>query len=213
MAETKQAPSSEEVVENNEELKTDGIANESEEDEKAPEATQSKAKDKKKSKKGKTYSQKDMDKVAETLLDAQKKRDEYLLMAQRKQAEFENFRKRSEIQRLEANGNGARDTIAAILPVIDNMQRAMIQCEAVSDDDPLKKGIVMVFNQLDETLKSQGLEKIDALGKEFDPNFHHAVMEGEASDEFPAGTVMDVMQDGYIVKEKIVRYAMVKVAK
>lgn len=210
MAETKKAPINDEEIEKNEEPKPVDIIEESAE---VTEADEKKQKDKKKNKKSRTYSQKDMDKASEMLLVAEKKRDEYLLMAQRKQAEFENFRKRSEQQRLEANGNGARDTIAAILPVVDNMQRAMIQCEAVSDDDPLKKGIVMVFNQLDETLKSQGLEKIDALGKDFDPNFHHAVIEGEASDEYPAGTVMEVLQDGYIVKEKIVRYAMVKVAK
>jgi molecular chaperone GrpE len=210
MTETKQAPKTEETAENNEELKPEDIIDESAE---ITESEDDKSKDKKKSKKSKTYSQKDMDKAAEALLEAEKMRDEYLLMAQRKQAEFENFRKRSEVQRLEANGNGARDTIAAILPVVDNIQRAIAQCGSVSDEDPLKKGIVMVYNQLGETLKSLGLEKIDALGNEFNPNFHHAVIEGEASDEYPAGTVMEVLQDGYMVKEKIIRYAMVRVAK
>jgi len=171
--------------------------------------------DKKKSKKhaAKTFTQKEMDVAVEELLKVQKQRDEYLDMAQRQKAEFDNFRKRSETQRLEANGNGARDAITAILPVVDNMQRAIKQCENVADDDPLKQGIMMVFNQLYETLKSLGLEKIEALGEAFDHNLHHAVVEGEASDEYPAGTVMEVLQDGYKVKEKIVRYAMVKVAK
>ena len=179
-----------------------------------PEISEDDTKDKKKSKKhSKTYSQKDMDKVAEELLNVKKQRDEFLEMAQRQKAEFDNFRKRSEAQRLEASGSGTRNTITEILPVIDNMQRALIQCESVSDDDPLKKGIVMVFNQLDETLKGLGLKKIEALGEEFNPNFHHAVIEGEADENYPAGTVMEVLQEGYAVNEKIIRDAMVKVAK
>lgn len=161
----------------------------------------------------KTYSQEDINKIADELLKIRTERDQYLDMAQRQKAEFDNFRKRSETQRFEANGNGARDCIAAILPVMDNLQRAITQCEDVTDDDPLKQGVMMVFKQLDETLACQGLTKIEALGEKFDPTFHHAVVEGEATDDYPVGTVMEVLQDGYIVKEKIIRYAMVKVAK
>ncbi len=180
----------------------------------APSDEKDKDKDKKKSKKhAKTYSQEEMDKMADELVKAIEQKNEFLDMAQRQKAEFDNFRKRSEAQKTEANGNGVRDTVTAILPVIDNMQRAIKQCENVADDDPLKQGIFMVFNQLYETLKGLGLEKIEALGEPFDPNFHHAVVEGEASEEYPAGCVMEVLQDGYIVKDKIIRYAMVKVAK
>ena len=214
MAENNKAPiENEEIIKNDQEEPKEQDNNKEASTEKINKK-EAKSKDKKKSKKqNKTYSQKDMDAIAEELLKTQKQRDEFLEMAQRQKAEFDNFRKRSEAQRLEANGNGTRDAITAILPVVDNMYRAIAQCENVADNDPLKQGIVMVFKQLDETLKSQGLEKIEALGKEFDPNLHHAVMEGEASDDYPAGTVMEILQDGYIVKEKIIRYAMVKVAK
>ena len=221
MAEKNKAPETDEIIEEtteHEDIKTeaeiiDGENIMPEIDDKAPSDEKNKDKDKKKSKKHITYTQEQMDAVAEELFNAQKKRDEFLDMAQRQRAEFDNFRKRSETQRLEANGNGVRDTITAILPVMDNMQRAMKQCENISDEDPLKQGITMVFNQLYETLKSLGMERIEALGEKFDPNFHHAVVEGESSDEYPEGCVMEVLQDGYIVKDKIIRYAMVKVAK
>lgn len=140
-------------------------------------------------------------------------RDQYLDMAQRSRAEFDNYRRRTETQRGESLHNGIRDTITQILPVIDNMERAFASSTEIDDTNPLKKGVEMVHKQFMETLTNIGLEKIDALGAEFDPNFHHAVMEGEATDEFVAGTVMEVMQEGYIVKDKIIRYAMVKVAK
>ncbi|MBN2878911.1 MAG: nucleotide exchange factor GrpE [Clostridia bacterium] len=213
MADKKHAPE-EEIIEK-ENLEQEKAAAEASVESESEVKEDSAETEKKKSKKhaAKTYTQKEMDVAVEELLKVQKQRDEYLDMAQRQRAEFDNFRKRSETQRLEANGNGARDTIAAILPVVDNMQRAIKQCENVADDDPLKQGIMMVFNQLYETLKSLGLEKIEALGEAFDHNLHHAVVEGEASDEYPAGTVMEVLQDGYKVKEKIIRYAMVKVAK
>lgn len=161
----------------------------------------------------KVYSQKEVEMITQELLKAKKERDQYLEMAQRQKAEFDNYRKRSEQQRLEANGNGKRDAITAILPVLDNMERALATCADIPEDDALKQGVTMVFNQFDEVLKAQGMQKIEALGEAFDPNFHHAVMEGEANDEYPAGTVMAVMQDGYMVNEKIIRYAMVKVAK
>lgn len=161
----------------------------------------------------KTYTQDEMDKVKEELNKVAKERDEYLDLAQRQKAEFDNYRKRTETQRFEANGNGVRDAITAILPVIDNMKRALSHADEVPADDPLKQGITMVFKNFIEVLQSQGLERIDALGKEFDPNFHHAVVEGEANEEFKSGCVMEVLQEGYIVKEKIIRYAMVKVAK
>ncbi|MEX1378343.1 MAG: nucleotide exchange factor GrpE [Eubacteriales bacterium] len=217
MADNKKSPvETEEIIDANEEIleQAEDAAESIPEQETQAEEEDANAKNKKKEKKhSKTYSQKEMDAVAEELLKTKNERDEFLLMAQRQKAEFDNFRKRSESQRLEANGNGVRDTITAILPVVDNMQRAMTQCTSIPDDDPLKQGISMVFKQLDETLKSFGLEKIEALGEAFDHNFHHAVVEGEATEEYPAGTVMEVLQDGYKVKEKIIRYAMVKVAK
>ncbi len=221
MADKKKAPETEEIKKDTAEQEDinaeaeiiDGENIMPESENAAPSDEKDKDKDKKKSKKHNAFTQEDMDAVAGELVKVQKQRDEFLDMAQRQKAEFDNFRKRSEAQRMEANGNGVRDTITAVLPVVDNMQRALKQCENVADDDPLKQGIVMVFNQLYETLKSLGLERIEALGEPFDPNFHHAVVEGEASDEYPAGSVMEVLQDGYIVKDKIIRYAMVKVAK
>lgn len=139
-------------------------------------------------------------------------RDQYLDMMQRTKAEFDNYRKRTIVQQSQSRFDGTREAVTALLPVLDSMDRALnVACE-VGDDDPLKIGLNMIYCQLIESLKNLGMEKIKALGEEFNPDFHHAVMKGEAAKEFKPGCVMEVMQDGYIVKEKVIRYAMVKVA-
>ena len=141
------------------------------------------------------------------LEEAVAQREEYLNMAQRVQADFENFRRRNNSVRAEAYEDGARNFIATILPVLDNMERALA---AESSDSALHEGVNMVYRQLCEALEKRGVTVIDRPGEVFDPNLENAVMQGDASEGEP-GTVCAVLQKGYKLGEHVLRYAMVKV--
>lgn len=135
-------------------------------------------------------------------------REEYLGMAQRVQADFENFRKRNSGVRAEAFEDGKRETVMAILPVLDNLDRAV---HSETDETPLKTGVEQVTKQLRDVLAKLGVEEIDCHGKPFDPEEANAVMQAPAEGYEP-GTVCDVMQKGYRMNGRVLRYAMVKVA-
>jgi len=138
---------------------------------------------------------------------AQDKADEYLNLAQRVQADFENFRRRTKATRAEAFEDGAREVIKQLLPVVDNLERAIAQETA---DESLMTGVKMVYRQLMDTLEKRGVSVIDRLGEKFDPNLENAVMQGTA-DEGEAGCVCAVLQKGYKLGEIVIRHAMVKV--
>lgn len=134
--------------------------------------------------------------------------DEYLDLAQRKQAEFANYRRRTEGVRQEAFDDGRRDAIDKLLPVIDNLERALA---AVGEgEDGLKAGVEMVLRQTKETFAKMGVEEIDPLGQPFDAELHNAVMQG-SEDEGEPGTVCLVLQKGYKLGNRVIRHAMVKV--
>lgn len=137
---------------------------------------------------------------------AVKQRDDYLDSLKRSQADFQNFKRRNQTARSDGYQEGIAEAVTAILPVIDNLERAL---EAAQEDDPLASGVQMTLKMLLDNLKPFGFEEIPALGEEFDPEKHNAVMR-EASDE--PGKVLQVFQKGYRVKDRIIRYAMVKVA-
>ena len=130
--------------------------------------------------------------------------DRYLRLA----AEYDNFRKRSQKEKESLWADAKADTVAAFLPVYDNLARAIQQSTA---DEAYKKGVEMTMNQLNEVLKKLGVEQIDALGQPFDPTVHNAVMhiEDEALGE---NTVAEVFQAGFKLGDKVIRCAMVKVA-
>ena len=134
--------------------------------------------------------------------------DEYLDLAQRKQAEFANYRRRTEGVRQEAFDDGRRDAIDKLLPVIDNLERAL--SAAGESEDGLKAGVEMVLRQTKETFDKMGVEEIDPLGQPFDAELHNAVMQG-SEDEGEPGTVCAVFQKGYKLGNRVVRHAMVKV--
>jgi len=140
---------------------------------------------------------------------AEKKRDEYLAMAQRAQADYQNFKRRNSATRTEAYDDGVRETIAAMLPVIDNLERAIAAAE--SEDSALVSGVQMTLRQMMEALTRMGLEEVPALGEKFDPDIHNAVMRAPAGEGEP-GMVLEVFQKGYRVKGRMIRYAMVKIA-
>lgn len=149
------------------------------------------------------------DQTAEKLAEALAKQEEYLNMAQRVQADFDNFRRRNQNVRKEAFDEGARAFAATLLPVIDNLERA-IAAAAASSDESLKSGVEMVHRQLCECFEKRGITAIDRLGEPFDPNLENAVMQG-AEDEGEPGTVCAVFQKGYQMEGMVLRHAMVKV--
>ncbi len=140
---------------------------------------------------------------------AEKKRDEYLAMAQRAQADYQNFKRRNSATRTEAYDDGVRETIAAMLPVIDNLERAIAAAD--SENGALVSGVQMTLRQMLETLTRMGLEEVPALGEKFDPDIHNAVMRAPEGEGEP-GQVLEVFQKGYRVKGRMIRYAMVKIA-
>ncbi len=141
------------------------------------------------------------------LAEAEKQRDEYLDMAQRMKAEFENYRRRTNAVRSEAWEDGARETIALMLPVIDNLERALA---AATDKTPLREGLELVLRQMQEVLEKRGVTVIDRQGEPFDPEIENAVMQADASEGEP-GTVCQVLQKGYRTPNRVIRHAMVRV--
>ena len=134
-------------------------------------------------------------------------RDEYLDLVQRKQAEFANYRRRTESVRQEAYDDGRRDAIEKLLPVVDNLERAL---DAAGEESALRSGVEMVLRQTLETLTKMGVETIDPMGQPFDAELHNAVMQGSAEEGEP-GTVCQVLQKGYRLGGRVIRHAMVKV--
>ena len=140
---------------------------------------------------------------AEEAIEAERER--YL----RLYAEFDNFRKRTAKEKLEAYGEATARCIEQLLPVVDNFERAM---EAPCSDAQYQSGMEMIFGQIRIFLEKLGVTEIDALGAEFDPNIHNAIKQAEATEEYPEGTVCEVFQKGYMLKDKMIRPAMVAVS-
>ena len=133
-------------------------------------------------------------------------KDDYL----RLMAEFETFRRRSAEDRLSLVGSASADTIKGLLPVLDDFERAMAMLEE-SSDEAAKEGTSLIYNKLMGYLKTKGLSVIEAKGEKFDVDFHEAVTQFPAPDESMKGKVMDVVQTGYLLNGKVLRYAKVVV--
>ena len=130
--------------------------------------------------------------------------DRFLRLA----AEYDNYRKRTAKEKEALWAQAKADTAVAFLPVYDNLERALKQETA---DEAYKKGVEMTMNQLKSVLEKLGITEIDALGKPFDPNLHNAIMHVE-DENFGENTVAEVFQAGFMLGEKVIRFAMVKVA-
>ena len=151
----------------------------------------------------------DEDALKKELEAANAKTAEYLAMAQRVQADFENYRKRNESVRADAFADGRRDVAAAMLPVLDNLERA-VDAAADSADEALKNGMGLVLKQMTDIYQKLDVTPIDRKGERFDPNLENAVLQGTA-DEGEPGTVCQVLQKGYWMGDRVLRHAMVKV--
>ena len=123
-------------------------------------------------------------------------------------AEFDNYRKRMDRERRDLAEYTAGEAIKDLLPIIDNLERAL---QAPAQDDPLRKGVELIHKQMVEMLRKRGVTAIEALGADFDPNVHEAVTQEESA-QHREGEVMEELQRGYKVGDRLLRPAMVKVA-
>lgn len=174
----------------------------------APEAKAPKAepKSKKEEKKAKKEKKGDVKQPAAPDLSAelQGANDRYLRLL----AEYDNFRKRSQKEKDSLYGDIKADTVSKFLPVYDNLTRALAQ---TTEDEAYRKGVEMIMTQFEQTLEKLGVTKIESLGQTFDPNRHNAVMHVEDGEK-GENEIVEVFQEGFMLGEKVIRFAMVKVA-
>ncbi|MEL7122341.1 MAG: nucleotide exchange factor GrpE [Bacteroidota bacterium] len=136
-------------------------------------------------------------------------KDKYLRLA----AEFDNYKKRTLKERIELMKTAAQDTVSALLPVLDDFDRAKKNADNENTEESFSEGVSLVYNKLYGALKQQGLEPMESNGEVFDPEFHEAITEIPAGSEDMKGKVVDTIEKGYLLKDKIIRYAKVVVGK
>jgi molecular chaperone GrpE len=136
-------------------------------------------------------------------------RDKYLRLA----AEFDNYKRRMVKEKMQMMNNAARDTMSALLPVLDDFDRAKKAAEQNDKGHLFEEGIGLVYRKLYTTLKQKGLEPMDSEGQDFDPEFHEALTETPAPSEDMKGKVVDVVESGYTLNGNIIRHAKVVVGK
>jgi molecular chaperone GrpE len=146
--------------------------------------------------------------LEEARLEAAKFKDQLLRTA----ADFDNFRKRARKDQIEAEKKGREDILKELLPVFDNLERAMTHAEKATDVQSVADGIRMVTRQFGDTLAKIGIERIASFGLPFDPALHEAIQQLETS-EYPPGTVAAEIQGGYRTQDRLIRPALVVVAK
>lgn len=129
----------------------------------------------------------------------------------RVQADFDNFRRRARAEKEDFAKYASLKLIEQLLPIVDNFDRALTSSKETKDFDALAKGLDMTYRGMDQLLTAEGLKPIEAVGQPFNPEFHQAVMQVE-SDEHEEGIVVEELQKGYILKDKVIRPAMVKVS-
>ena len=152
------------------------------------------------------------DAIAADLDKARAEAESYLDDLRRLQADFDNYRKRTLREQTARTASASQALVARLLPVLDNFELAVSAAEQSRDFDRMLKGVEMVFGELREVLQGEGLVKIEAEGKPFDPERHEAVIAVEQEDTEP-GMVVDIVRAGYELRGKVLRPAMVKVAK
>ena len=129
----------------------------------------------------------------------------------RQMAEFENFRKRTTKEKEQMFSMGEKNVIEKILPVVDNFERGLATIPEEEKGTPVASGMEMIYKQLTKVLEDLGVKPIEAVGKEFDPNFHNAVMQVE-SEEYESGVVAQEFIKGYMYRDQVIRHSMVGVA-
>lgn len=150
--------------------------------------------------------------LANMLAEAQQmvseERDKYLRLS----AEFDNYRKRTLKEKAELIKNGAEKTLTAILPVLDDFERALKNMEASEETRAMKEGVELIFCKFQKILGQEGLQKIETEDKEFDTDFHEAIALIPAPSEDLKGKILDCVQTGYMLNDKVIRHSKVAVA-
>ncbi|MFZ3102610.1 MAG: nucleotide exchange factor GrpE [Desulfitobacteriaceae bacterium] len=148
----------------------------------------------------------------ETELEGSKtKAAEYYARLQRLQADYDNYRKRTQKEKEDISKYAAERLVGAILPVLDNFERALSSVQTNPDLAGYSQGVELIFRQMHNLLVKEGLAVIEAVGQPFDPNLHEAILSVE-SEEHPENTVVEEVQKGYYLKDRVLRPSMVKVS-
>jgi molecular chaperone GrpE len=150
--------------------------------------------------------------VSEGTVDLQRQRDEYKDLLLRKTAEFDNYRKRTERDRLAVTEAAAADLIGELLPLVDDLERALEAEAGAGTVDAYRRGVELIHQQLRELLRKRGVRPIDAVGADFDPHYHQAVSH-EVVPGHRDGEVVEEFRTGYMLGDRLLRPSMVKVAK
>ncbi|HLA53781.1 MAG TPA: nucleotide exchange factor GrpE [Flavitalea sp.] len=136
-------------------------------------------------------------------------KDKYL----RQVADYDNLRKRTARERLETMQTAGKDVISSLLVVLDDSERAEKQLQVSEDVEEMRQGVLLVFNKLRATLQSRGLKPMEVLGAEFNPDMHEAITEVPTPDENMKGKIVAEVEKGYLLNDKIIRFAKVVVGK
>jgi len=151
------------------------------------------------------------DKQAEKIQKLNEKLEEISDKHLRLQAEFDNYRRRTLKEKADLIKSGGESVLAGLLPVIDDFDRALESMKDIEDENPVKQGLLLIFNKLKEFLKQNNVKEIEALNQEFNCDYHEAVTKIPAASEDLKGKNVDVIQKGYTLNEKVIRFAKVVV--
>lgn len=152
-------------------------------------------------------SQANEDKVAELTTQLEEMKDKYLRLT----AEFDNYRKRTLKEKADLIKFASEEVLKDLLPVIDDLDRALKAIETANDINAVKEGIALIVNKFNDFLKAKGVKEIDALGKELDTDLHEAITKIPVQDDAQKGKIVDVIQKGYMLHEKVMRFSKVVV--
>ena len=164
---------------------------------------------KKKSSKKKSKTAKLQDEVDELTIQVSEAKDKYLRLF----AEFDNYKKRTLKEKIDYMKTASSESIKAMLPVLDDFDRAKKSADDDATDEYFTEGVQMIYNKIFNVLKSQGLEAMESTGEDFDPEIHEAITEIPAPSDEMKGKIIDTIEKGYTLKEKIIRHAKVVVGK
>ena len=153
----------------------------------------------------------DLEALRTRVAEAERDRDKYLDLLQRTRADFENYQKRIQRDMQQERKYAALPLAQELLPALDNLERALVAAKQTGDGNALVQGVNIVYSQLLDALKRQGITRIDALNQPFDPTLHQAVMQQASPDHGP-GMVLQVLQEGYMLHDRVLRPASVVVS-
>ncbi|MCB0699787.1 MAG: nucleotide exchange factor GrpE [Chitinophagales bacterium] len=158
---------------------------------------------------GSEVNEEPMDEMQKLELELTEAKDKYLRLV----AEFDNFRKRSAKERIDFMATANKDVVLSMLDVLDDCERAEQQMDKDSDAESIREGAKLVFHKLRNNLQQKGVTVMESMGKDFDPDLHEAITEIPAPEEKQVGKVLDVVQNGYYMNNKLIRHAKVVVGK